>query len=497
MEEESQLRQQRLKKAEELKTIGVDLYPSYNRASHKIQEIHDQFGSLEMAAPDEATPIVRTAGRLMTQRDFGKSIFFHIQDGTGRIQGYLKKDIIGEEQFQLFKKIDLGDFISLEGILFRTKTGELTILTKEIQLLAKTLRSMPEKFHGLIDVEQRYRQRYLDLLVNPKVREIFQVRSRMIYLIRNFMIEKGFLEVETPMMQPIAGGATAKPFETYHNALSLPLFLRIAPELYLKRLVIGGMDKVFEINRNFRNEGISIRHNPEFTMIEFYQAYATYQDLMILTEELFAMLAQNLKGGLTWTYQGESIDLTPPWRRIPFLQSLTDVGNIDSGILNDSKRALEMARSMGADLKSVDGHGKALTKIFEQVVEPKLRQPTFVTGYPIEVSPLAKRSQDDPELTDRFELFICGREMANGFTELNDPLDQKERFVHQMKAKEAGDEEAHEIDWDYLTALEYGLPPTAGEGIGIDRMVMLFTDAASIREVILFPLLKPGKNQEV
>ncbi len=355
MEEENQLRQQRLKKAEELKTLGIDLYPSYNRLSHKINEIHAQFGFLEGSAPDESTPTIRTAGRLMTQRDFGKSIFFHIQDGTGRIQGYLKKDLVGEEQFQLFKKIDLGDFLGLEGSLFRTKTGELTLLIKNIELLSKSLRSMPEKFHGLIDVEQRYRQRYLDLLVNPKVRDIFQLRSRMVHLIRSFMTERGFLEVETPMMQPVAGGATAKPFETFHNALSLPLFLRIAPELYLKRLIIGGLDKVFEINRNFRNEGISIKHNPEFTMIEFYQAYATYQDLMALTEGLFSVLAQNLKGSLTWTYQEESIDLTPPWRRIPFLQSLVEIGNIDPLVLKDPERALDLARSLGADLKSVDG----------------------------------------------------------------------------------------------------------------------------------------------
>lgn len=493
MEEENQLRKQRLKKAEDLKALGVDLYPSFNRISHTIEDILSQFGTQEGLNPEESTPTVQTAGRIMTQRDFGKSIFFHIQDGTGRIQGYLKKDRVGEEQFNLFKKIDLGDFLGLEGTLFRTKTGELTILIKEITLLAKSLRPLPEKFHGLIDVEQRYRQRYLDLLVNPRVREIFQMRSRLISSIRGFMTERGFWEVETPMMQPIPGGATAKPFETFHNALNLPLFLRIAPELYLKRLVIGGMEKVFEINRNFRNEGISIQHNPEFTMIEFYQAYATYQDLMALTEELVSSLALSLRGGLIWPYQGEEVDLTPPWRRISFLEALTEIGRIDPQVLEDSPKAIETARALGADLRSTDGLGKALTKIFEQLVEPKLRQPTFVTGYPIEVSPLAKRSKEAPDLTDRFELFICGREIANGFTELNDPLDQKERFINQMKAKEAGDEEAQDIDWDYIQALEYGLPPTAGEGIGIDRLVMLFTDAPSIREVILFPQLKPEK----
>jgi lysyl-tRNA synthetase, class II len=493
MEEENQLRQQRLKKVEELKILGIDPYPSFNRISHKIEEIHAQFDSLEGLDLNEPTPFIQTAGRLMTQRDFGKSIFFHIQDGTGRLQGYIKKDLISEEPFGLFKKIDLGDFLGLEGTLFKTKTGELTLLVKKFQLLAKSLRPLPEKFHGLMDVEQRYRQRYLDLLVNGKVREIFQMRSRLISSIRSFMTERKFLEVETPMMQPIAGGATAKPFETFHNALNLPLFLRIAPELYLKRLVVGGMDKVFEINRNFRNEGISIQHNPEFSMMEFYQAYATYQDLMILTEELFSALALEFKGKLTFPYQGESVDLTPPWKRISFLESLVEIGKIEPRILNAPGEAIKLARSLGADLRPTDGQGKALTKIFEQLIEPQLRQPTFVTGYPIEVSPLAKRSKEDPNLTDRFELFINGREIANGFTELNDPLDQKERFLNQMRAKEAGDDEAQPIDWDYILALEYGLPPTAGEGIGIDRLVMLFADAPSIREVILFPQLKPEK----
>jgi lysyl-tRNA synthetase class 2 len=495
MDEENPLRQQRLKKLMELREQGIDPYPSFNRISHTIQDLISQFGSRDLSRPEDSLKIV-VAGRVMALRDFGKSVFFHIQDGSGRIQGYIKRETVGAEAYGLFKKIDLGDIIALEGSLFRTKTGELTVWVKGFLLLAKALRPLPEKFHGLTDVEQRYRQRYLDLLVNPKVREIFKKRSRLIQLLREFMIHRGFLEVETPMMQAVPGGAAAKPFETFHNALNIPLFLRIAPELYLKRLVVGGLDRVFEINRNFRNEGISIQHNPEFTMIEFYQAYATYEDLMAFTEELFVHLAQNLQGGLTWTYQGESVDITPPWRRITFKDSLVEIGGVDRRVIEDPKQAWETARSLGADLRPGDGPGKALTKIFEQVVEPRLRQPTFVTGYPIEVSPLAKRSKEDPELTDRFELFICGREIANGFTELNDPLDQKERFIKQQAAKEAGDEEAQDIDWDYILALEYGLPPTAGEGIGIDRLVMLFTDAPSIREVILFPQLKPEKGEK-
>ncbi len=493
MDEENQLRMLRLKKAEELRTLGIDPYPSYNRSTHLIGEIIKKFGNLDKQALESDPTPVRIAGRLMGLRDFGKSLFFHVQDGTGRVQGYLKKDIIGESSFSLFKKIDIGDFLSLEGTMFRTKTGELTVLIRKFEFLAKALRPLPEKFHGLTDVEQRYRQRYLDLLVNPKVREIFLKRSRIIQLIREFMTERGYLEVETPMMQPLPGGAAAKPFQTYHNALNIPLYLRIAPELYLKRLVIGGLERVFEINRNFRNEGISIQHNPEFTMMEFYQAYATYEDLMALTEELFVFLAEELQGGLTWTYQGESLDITPPWKRITFKEALIQIAGMEPHLLGDGPRAMDLARSLGADLRPGEGLGKALTKIFEQLVEPKLRQPTFVVGYPLEVSPLAKRNLEDPQLTDRFELFICGREIANGFNELNDPLDQKERFLLQKQAKEAGDEEAQEVDWDYLMALEYGLPPTAGEGIGIDRLVMLFTDAPSIREVILFPQLKPER----
>jgi len=493
MEDDNLLRQQRIKKAEELKSQGINLYPSFNGISHKIEEILQQFGGADEKVLEGTKTPIRTSGRMMAIRDFGKSVFFHFQDGTGRLQGYGKKEIMGTGAFALLKKFDLGDFIGVEGGLFRTKTGELTLLVQQCSLLAKSLRPLPEKFHGLVDVEQRYRQRYLDLLVNTRVREIFFQRSQIMTLIRNFMTERGFLEVETPMMQSLPGGATAKPFRTFHNALNIPLYLRIAPELYLKRLVIGGLDRVFEINRNFRNEGISIQHNPEFTMIEFYQAYADYQDLMNLTEELFVSLALHLKGGTHFSYQGEGVDLTPPWKRIPFTKALLEIGQVNPQAIADTGQAIELAKSLGAELRVGDGKGKALTKIFEQIVEPKLRQPTFVTGYPIEVSPLAKRSEEEPELTDRFELFICGRELANGFNELNDPWDQKARFLEQAKAKEAGDEEAQDIDWDYLLALEYGLPPTAGEGIGVDRLVMLFTDSPSIREVILFPQLKPEK----
>jgi lysyl-tRNA synthetase class 2 len=490
MEDNNLLRQQRLKKTQELREAGIDPYPSFNQVTHKVSEIHTKYES-QAEFPQDGGPLIQTAGRVMTIRDFGKSVFFHFQDGTGRMQAYLKKEINGAEAFGLFKKADLGDFLSLEGTLFRTKTGELTLLVRKWGMLAKALLPLPEKFHGLTDVEQRFRQRYLDLLVNPQARSIFETRSRLISLIRTIMNDRGFLEVETPMMHPIPGGATAKPFRTFHNALNLPLFLRIAPELYLKRLVIGGLERVYEINRNFRNEGLSIQHNPEFTMMEFYQAYATYQDLMSFTEELVARLAQEIKGALTLTYQGESIDLTPPWNRISFLEAIRTLGGVDPQVLNDPARALALAKDQGAQLQTGDGLGKALTKIFEQVVEPQLRQPTFVTGYPVEVSPLAKRSPDKPELTDRFELFICGREMANGFTELNDPQDQRDRFLEQVKAREAGDEEAQAMDKEFIQALEYGLPPTAGEGIGIDRLVMLFTDAPSIREVILFPQLRP------
>jgi lysyl-tRNA synthetase class 2 len=386
--------------------------------------------------------------------------------------------------------MDIGDFIGIKGTFFRTRTGELTILAKDLTLVTKSLRPLPEKWHGLTDVETRYRQRYVDLIVNRQVKDVFVTRSRIIQTIRDFFVKKDFLEVETPMMQPIPGGATAKPFKTYHNALGMDLYLRVAPELYLKRLVVGGLERVFEINRNFRNEGISIKHNPEFTMLEFYMAYATYEDLMELNEELFTEVLQRICGGNIIEYQGETIDFTPPWPRITLFDALKDMGGVKEAVLHDKKSAADFALECQINLAERDGHGQILTKIFDHLVEPKLIRPTFIIGYPTEVSPLSRRNDQNPHITDRFELFIGGREIANAFTELNDPVDQRGRFEHQVALRETGDEEALFMDEDYLRALEYGMPPTAGEGIGIDRVVMLLTDSPSIRDVILFPQMR-------
>jgi lysyl-tRNA synthetase class 2 len=429
----------------------------------------------------------------MARRDFGKAAFIQVQDRKGRLQVYVARDVVGDESFEQFKKFDLGDIVGLSGTPFRTKTGELSLRADAIRILTKSLQPLPEKWHGLTDVETRYRQRYLDLIANPEVGETFRARSRIIGLIRQFMLGRDYLEVETPMMQPIAGGATAKPFITHHNTLKMDLFLRIAPELYLKRLVVGGFERVFEINRNFRNEGISIQHNPEFTMMEFYQAYATYKDLMDLTEELICHVAREVVGKLVFTYGGKEVNLTPPWDRLTVREAIVKYGNIDPSILEDREQLLQVAAGLGLELDKNIGHGKLLTELFDAVAEPKLWHPTFITEYPTEVSPLSRKNDANPEVVDRFELFIVGRELANAFSELNDPLDQKERFLKQLAEKEAGDEEAHAMDEDYIRALEHGLPPTAGEGIGIDRLVMLLTDSASIRDVILFPQLRPEK----
>ncbi|MBW6486425.1 MAG: lysine--tRNA ligase [Syntrophobacterales bacterium] len=492
MEEENELLKKRREKADLLKRDGIDLYPNDVQVANNSEAIKGRLENLseeELGKIDERFTL---AGRIMAIRDFGKSAFVSIQDRKGRIQAFLRKNALGEKGFSLFKKLDAGDVVWIAGRIFKTKTGELSIDVEEngLRLLSKSLLPLPEKWHGLTDVEIRYRQRHLDLIVNPEVRKVFQQRSRIISLIRRFMEERDFLEVETPMMQPKAGGAVARPFKTFHNALGMNLFLRIAPELYLKRLITGGLERVFEINRNFRNEGISTFHNPEFTMMEFYQAYATYEELMTMTEELFGCIAMNLFSSLQFNYQGNEINLTPPWRRITVRDAVLEIGGVKPEILDDPALMAQYAGKLGVQLQASDPPGKVLMAIFDETVEKRLIQPTFVTHYPVEVSPLSRRNVADPSVTDRFELYIAGREIANAFSELNDPVDQRQRFEQQIKEREAGDLEAHEMDEDYIGALEYGMPPTAGEGIGIDRLVMLMTDSASIRDVILFPLLR-------
>ena len=492
--EDNDLLKVRLEKIAALKAAGVDLYPNNVRPQNTTAEILTEFGNSEAEVLAGLKQQFSIAGRLMAVRNFGKAAFVKIQDRKGQIQSYVAKDMLNENAFFVFKKLDIGDIVYISGKLFRTKTNELTIEAHDLRLLSKAMHPLPEKWHGLTDVETRYRQRHLDLISSPAVKEIFFRRSRIIQLIRQFMDKQDFLEVETPMMQPRAGGAVARPFKTHHNSLDMDLYLRIAPELYLKRLVTGGMERVYEINRNFRNEGISAFHNPEFTMIEFYMSYATYEDLMTYTEELFAFIASNIFGSLKFTYQGTEIDLSPPWRRISVKDALLHVAGMDKSTLEDQTQALAFARKVGCEVKDTDPLGKVLMAIFDEVVEKKLIQPTFVTHYPVAVSPLSRRSNSDPDIVDRFELYIYGREIANAFSELNDPADQRERFLQQLKERETGDDEAHEMDEDYIRALEYGMPPTAGEGIGIDRLVMLFTDSASIRDVILFPLLRTKQD---
>lgn len=491
MEELSELLLQRRRKVDALWGAGINPYPNNFRQEHTSADLFAGFGE-QQEIPEQATTFV-VAGRMIARRSFGKAAFIQLQDRKGRMQLYVRKDVIGEEAFAAFEDYDIGDILGASGWPFRTKTGELSIHVTEITLLTKSLLPLPEKFHGLTDVETRYRQRYVDLIVNPEVRDVFIKRARIVSLIREFMVGRDFLEVETPMMQPIPGGATARPFITHHNALDMQLYLRIAPELYLKRLVVGGFERVFEINRNFRNEGISVRHNPEFTMMEFYQAYATFEDLMDFTEEMLCHVAMELLGTLDFNYQGAAISFKRPWKRLTVKEAITEYGKVDAKTVNDRELALCYARSIGLDFPDTVGYGKLITEIFEEVAEPQLIQPTFIIAYPTEVSPLSRKSDSDPEFVDRFEFFCAGREMANAFSELNDPVDQKERFLAQVDAKNKGDEEAHYMDEDYIRALEYGLPPTAGEGIGIDRLVMLLTDAPSIRDVILFPQLRKGK----
>lgn len=493
MEELNDLLLQRRAKMDELRRQGVNPYANDFSVTHTTADVVAAHGDQDDAALENCSFSYALGGRIMARRAFGKAAFVQIQDRKGRLQVYVARDVVGEEVFEQFKKLDLGDIVGLVGTPFRTKTGELSLRAANIRILTKSLQPLPEKWHGLTDVETRYRQRYLDLIANPDVRDVFRTRSRIIGLIRDFMQQRDYLEVETPMMQPIAGGATARPFVTHHNTLKMDLFLRIAPELYLKRLVVGGFERVFEINRNFRNEGISIQHNPEFTMMEFYQAYATYRDLMDMTEEMICHIAREVIGSLKFIYGSKEVDLTPPWDRLTVREAIVKYGKIDPAILEDRRQLLQVAAGLGLELDKNIGHGRLLTELFDAVAEPQLWNPTFITEYPTEVSPLSRKNDTNPEVVDRFELFIVGRELANAFSELNDPIDQRERFLKQLAEKEAGDEEAHAMDDDYIRALEHGLPPTAGEGIGIDRLVMLLTDSASIRDVILFPQLRPEK----
>ncbi len=482
---------QRRDKLADLRKQG-QAYPNTFQRTTVAAELHNHFGQLSREQlTEQQSTIVSVAGRMVFQRQMGKASFATLQDMSGKIQVYLRQNDLPEGIYDQFKQWDLGDIIGVTGYLFKTKTGELSIHAQQACLITKSLHPMPDKFHGLHDQEQRYRQRYLDLIANEETRCVFQMRSALINGIRQFLVKRHFLEVETPMMQPIPGGATARPFITHHNTLDMSLYLRISPELYLKRLVVGGFERVFEINRSFRNEGISTRHNPEFTMLEFYQAYANYQDLMNLSEQLLQTLARDILGTTELTYQGHTIDLAKPFTRMTVLESIMHFNpELKQADLTKRDNAANIATTLDIPVKPEYGLGKIQIEIFEKTVEHRLIEPTFITAYPAEISPLARRNDDDPFITDRFELFIGGRELANGFSELNDPDDQAERFRAQVAAKDAGDMEAMHYDADYITALEYAMPPAAGEGIGIDRLVMLFTDMPSIRDVILFPQLR-------
>lgn len=482
----------RVEKACGLLDENIHLYPNNFRRDTEIGDIWKKYDEVDGKALESCSDEFTVAGRVVSYRSFGKVTFFHLQDRSGKIQVYAARDELGTEAYKRFKKTDIGDIVGVSGSLFRTKTGELTLRTTAFQLVTKSMRPLPEKYHGLKDVETRYRQRYVDLIVTPKTKEIFKARTAIVREMRNFFDKRGFMEVETPMMQPIPGGATAKPFETHHNALDMKLYMRIAPELYLKRLLVGGLERVYEINRNFRNEGTSTQHNPEFTMLEFYWAYANFEDLMDLTEELFARIAERVTGSTVVEYQGEKIDLTVgKWHRVPFHESLEKIGGVSPDIYTDYDKCRDLVKEKGEKVVEGEKLGKLQAKLFDLLVEPKLIQPHFIYHYPTDISPLSRRNEENSDITDRFELFMTGREMANAFSELNDPVDQRGRFEIQVQEKEAGDEEAHFMDEDYVRALEYGMPPAAGQGIGIDRLVMLMTDSASIREVILFPLLRP------
>ena len=493
--ETDQIRQRRAN-LEELQRLGVPVYPRKFDRVHTIAQLVAAHGGRSGAELEQARVQTRTAGRILAIRSFGKANFLVLSDGEAKIQVYIRKDSLPDLDFRIFSLLDFGDFAGVEGRIFRTKTNELTIWASRLEFLAKCLLPLPEKWHGLQDVEIRYRQRYLDLIVNPDSRQVFQTRSRVLAAMRTFLNARGYLEVETPMMQPIAGGALARPFKTYHNALDMELYLRIAPELYLKRLTVGGMERVYEINRNFRNEGISTQHNPEFTMLEFYQAYSDYLELMDMTEELVETVAREAVGTTTITFMGREISLARPYRKLKLRDAAREAAgarlsvSIADADLRNPERATQIAERLGIDVQAGWGAGKVTTEIFEMLLEESLVDPVFVYDFPTEVSPLSKQKPDDPETVERFELYIGGFEVANAFSELNDPAEQRRRFEAQLKNRQRGDQEAHAMDEDYVRALEYGMPPTAGEGVGIDRLVMLLTDSPSIRDVILFPLMR-------
>lgn len=491
----NELLQIRRAKLDELRSLGIDPFGQKFERTHHAAEIAEAYEGKSKEELEALDAEVSIAGRIMQKREMGKAGFAHLQDITGKIQIYVRADAIEENKFKAYNLLDIGDLIGIRGTVFKTKTGELSVKAKTVEVLSKSLLPLPEKYHGLKDVELRYRQRYVDLIMNQDVQQTFITRSKIIQSMRRYLDARGYLEVETPTLHAIAGGAAARPFITHHNALDMQLYMRIAIELHLKRLIVGGMEKVYEIGRVYRNEGISTRHNPEFTMIELYEAYADYKDIMKLTEEMIAHIAQEVLGTTTITYQGQQIDLAPPWRRVSMVDAIKEVVGVDFSVQMSDEEAHRLAKEHKVAVEPMMTFGHIVNAFFETFVEETLIQPTFITGHPVAISPLAKKSAQDERFTDRFELFIVAREHANAFTELNDPIDQRERFEAQLVEREQGNDEAHEMDEDFVRALEYGMPPTGGLGIGIDRLVMLLTDAPSIRDVLLFPLMRERQGE--
>ena len=488
MDETNALMRQRKEKLNEIRDAGIDPYPHQYEPTHTTNGIHEKYRDVN-DIPDTENRVT-IAGRIMTKRDHGKSSFAHVQDSTGRIQVYVRRDGVGPDAYLIYRRFDVGDIIGVSGTVFRTRTGELTINVDTVKLLSKSIRPLPEKWHGLTDKQTRYRQRYADLIMNPDVKEVFLKRTQIIQAIRDMLNDQDFIEVETPILQPIYGGASARPFTTYHNTLDQSLYLRIANELYLKRLIVGGFDRVYEFSRDFRNEGMDRDHNPEFTMLELYQAYVDYMDVMHLTENLIAKTVETIHGSTKITYQGQQLDFSPPWHRMTMIESIKKYSSFNPETMTEVELYTE-AKTAGIELDGNESKGQIIAEFFDTYVENKLIQPTFIYDYPIEVSPFAKKKPENPEFVERFEFFVAGMELGNAFSELNDPIDQRQRFLEQAANLEKGDDEAFMVDEDYLRALEYGMPPTGGLGIGIDRLTMLLTDQYSIRDVILFPQMRP------